>query len=121
MSASPVRNGGPVALEYVPDPTAHPTRRILGELLALVLVLLRVPVFVAALAYAWWARSWTVVHGPALPIALLVVLVVALIVWRVKSPSSFARWFSRPVLASLRRVFVYWRHWQPAMVTTGTG
>ncbi len=119
MRANPARNGGPVALEYVPDPTAHPTRRILGELLALVLVLLRVPVFVAALAYAWWARSWAVVHGPALPIALLVILTVALIVWRVKSPSSFARWFSRPVLGSVRRVFVYWRHWQPAMVTTG--
>ena len=119
MSANPARNGGPVALEYVPDPTAHPMRRLLGELLAFVLVLLRVPVFTASLAYAWWVSSWAEAHGPALPVVLVVVLVVALVVWRVKSPASFARYCSRPVLASVRRVFVYWRHWQPAMVTTG--
>ncbi|MDF5752925.1 hypothetical protein [Spongiactinospora sp. TRM90649] len=36
-------------------------------------------------------------------------------------PADFARWIGMPLLAFWRRVWVYRRHWQPAMMISGLG
>lgn len=110
---------GTVTLEYVADPTKRSWGDFfyaLGEIASLPV---RIPPLGFAAAYAWWAMTWSGEHSPVLPVLIVVVFAVALLGWRHRWPASYARWVSRPTIGRLRRVFVYARMWQPAMVTTG--
>ncbi|MGW5361562.1 hypothetical protein [Actinopolymorpha pittospori] len=69
----------------------------------------------AASWYLAW-RLWTG-SGPLVLVAVLVVLVLSLIAWRVTSPGSFRSALAWPVRSWWRRVAVYRADWQPLMTT----
>jgi S-DNA-T family DNA segregation ATPase FtsK/SpoIIIE len=76
----------------------------------------RFPVMVAALAASvasWWWLDWA-----GLATLWGLTCVVSLIWWRTW-PDSYRTWVTLRLLAWWRHVFVYRRHWQPVLVTSG--
>jgi S-DNA-T family DNA segregation ATPase FtsK/SpoIIIE len=63
---------------------------------------------VLALAGLWRLASW-----PG-PVALAVIVVTSLAVWRLRWPASFGRWVARPAVSKWRR-WHYHRHWAAVM------
>ncbi len=73
--------------------------------------------FVAAWAYVGWSIFWVATgHGVWLPVGLPLSGLAVAAGWRMRRPASFARFISGPVLARLRRVAVYGREWDAAMI-----
>jgi S-DNA-T family DNA segregation ATPase FtsK/SpoIIIE len=62
---------------------------------------------------------WLVLHPPPAWQPLAIAAVVALGVWWARWPRSFRRHVSARAQAAWRRLWVYRRDWQPAMVTSG--
>ncbi|MFS2291446.1 MAG: cell division protein FtsK [Actinomadura sp.] len=68
---------------------------------------------VAVLVWLGYAYGWTV------PVLLLALVAVVLGVWAAVDRPSFVRYVAGPVRSWWRLVWVYRRHWQPVLVTTG--
>ncbi|MDF5756180.1 FtsK/SpoIIIE domain-containing protein [Spongiactinospora sp. TRM90649] len=63
----------------------------------------------------------TVAFGWQVAAVALASIATCLTGWALIDPAVFARWIGMPLLAFWRRVWVYRRHWQPAMMISGLG
>lgn len=70
---------------------------------------------VATFAVVYVFRRW----GPPALYVPVGALIAVLAAWLHLAPASFGRWVRNPLTARWRRLTVYRRDWQPAMVTAG--
>jgi S-DNA-T family DNA segregation ATPase FtsK/SpoIIIE len=128
-----VTPGDNVAVEASTDPFAAPKWAppvwhmppVLVLFVGLLRAVIRVVVFavrhpiltvtVAGAVWVWARYGWR-------PLAVGAGLVAfALLVWVVADRASFIRHIGRPARGWWRLVWIYRRHWQPVMITTGLG
>jgi len=90
---------------------------VLRRVLAALVWLVRHPLAVLGAAFGYWLLLMTQNLGPAPVLALVGVLGLGLLVWRLLAPASFARLVVGGALGRWRSVSVYRRCWEPATVT----
>lgn len=92
---------------------------VLVRVVLLAVWLLMHPRFVAGLVAMFGAvyvfRRW----GPPALYVPVGALIASLAAWLHLSPDTFDRWVRQPLIGRWRRLTVYRRDWQPAMVTAG--
>src|SRR3990170_4621555 len=90
--------------------------RTLGRALARIVCQ---PVVWAALTVYGVGYWLAVTVGPWPFVTAALAVTVLLVAWRQAHRATYRRWFAWPIRAATRRMLVYRRGWQPAMVTTG--